>query len=148
MEPEDIFHSEVDRLNLVVAREMMPIRSLMETGPAHRILSLHPGLRGPEAVEAAGLQIGRVVLGHDLGRSGLDERQNRRDRIAAARWLAKRVIPEAALLQAEREGQTARQLAEECGTTPLVAAVRLQDWMRARGKIVELVDLFSVPMGW
>jgi hypothetical protein len=102
--------------------------SFMTVYPGMVLLSISGRLEGSEAMEAAGLQIARLALGHGCTRSGLTgERLNRKEWKAAMRWLALLLIPEHVVKEAQRLGWEAWQIAEAAGVSERLVYFRDRD---------------------
>jgi hypothetical protein len=117
-EIERLFAFYIRRFNIDLRRRAMRSDSFMTICPGTVLLSVSDRLEGPAATEAAGLQIARLVLGHGFFRSGLtDARLDRREWKAAMRWLARRLITDHLMSEAQRLGLDAWEVAELAGVT-------------------------------
>ncbi|MBO9542698.1 hypothetical protein J7643_19085 [bacterium] len=140
---EDIFMPEIDRYRITIDDKRVMVHAAYLTAypwGAFR-LSLNRELYGAEKLEAAGMQIARIVLGHDFQRSGFrQEYVNRKEWDQALLWLSKRLICNRLMRKASREKWEAWQLAEEAGVTEAIAWRRWADDRQVRGLILPFVS--------
>jgi hypothetical protein len=124
-EIERLFAFYIRRFNIDLRRRPMRSDSFMTIQPGVVLLSVSDRLEGSAATEAAGLQIARLVLGHGFFRSGLtDARLDRREWRAAMRWLARRLITDHMMSEAQRLGLEAWEVAELAGVTERIVWFR------------------------
>lgn len=138
---DDIFAEELRRYRITIyERGSMVHAAFLTPYPwgAHR-LSVRSDLHGPDKLEAAGMQIARIALGHDFQRSGYREEYfNRKDWAEARRWLGRRLMSDRLMSKASRLEWEPWQLAEEVGVSEDLAWYRWKDWKQCRGEIVYL----------
>jgi hypothetical protein len=139
---EDLFQSEIERYRITIDNKRTMVHAAYLTAypwGAFR-LSLNRDLYGTEKLEAAGMQIARIVLGHEFQRSGFrQEYINRKQWDQALLWLSRRLISDRLMSRASREGWEAWQLAEETNVTEALAWRRWEDWAQLRGRIVPFI---------
>jgi hypothetical protein len=124
-EAENLFAFYLRRFNIDLRRRQMVADSFMTVYPGLVLLSVSDRLEGAEAIEAAGLQIARLVIGHECFRSGLtSQRIGRREWKAAMRWLARRLITDHMMSEAQRLGLDAWEVAELAGVTERIVYFR------------------------
>ena len=138
---DDIYAEEIQRYRITIhERANMVHAAFLTPYPwgAYR-LSVRDDLYGPDKLEAAGLQIARIVLGHDFKRSGYREEYfSRREWAEARRWLGRRLISDRLMSKASRLKWEPWQLAEEADVSEQLAWYRWEDWKRCRGEVVYL----------
>lgn len=105
--------------------------------PGGALITLRADLRSDLALEAAGMCVARIALGHDFRRAGYREATANRDEWRASfRWLARRLIPDALMSRAMRKAWDRWDLAEAAGTTDHLTIYRMTEWRAARGEMV------------
>lgn len=148
---EELFRQEIDRYHITIDDKRVMVHAAYLTAypwGAFR-LSVSRNLYGAEKVEAAGMQIARIVLGHDFQRSGFrQEYVNRKEWDQALLWLSKRLICNQVMRKASREKWEAWQLAEEAGVTEAIAWRRWADHRQVRGLILPFVSKREQPLAY
>lgn len=136
---DQLFNDECRRYNITIYENVRMVHAAFLTPypwGAFR-LSVRQSLTTPEKVEAAGMQIARIVLGHDFQRSGFrQEYVNRREWDHALLWVARRTISDRLMSKASRAEWDSWELAEAADVTEAIAWRRWEDWMASRGNIV------------
>ncbi|MNS81894.1 hypothetical protein D3C72_1156210 [compost metagenome] len=136
---EELFALEIQtyRIGIRMKRFMVNHAFATSLGPHGFILSIRGTLTTSEAVEAAGMEIARIALGHDFKRSGYREEYLNRDQwVSAARWLGRRLIPDSWMSRAKRKEWDKYELAELMGISVRLVEYRWADWMSQRGQLV------------
>lgn len=89
------------------------------------------------AVEAAGLCVARILMGHEFKRAGYKQEYLVKTQWEEAmRWLSRRLISDSMMSRMRRKGRDQWDLAELVGTTDHRTEYRIADWRMRRGELV------------
>lgn len=128
---------EAHRIKFRVDRRLAHASFCTNFGGHFYLLTVRGTLPTDLAVEAAGLCVARIVLGHEFKRAGYKQEYLVKDLWEdAMRWLSRRLIPDSMMSRMQRKGWDQWDLAELLGTTDHLTEYRIADWRMRRGQLV------------